>query len=333
MVNSDADATPQMTPPRDSAFRAEAWINSVELESKLDKCMTLIGNPNPHFESSEVLSKLYWPEDTHQNESIILDEVCKIAQIDPDASRHAPELLWYKSKGTSRYKIRNVPALQDAKHVKPSSRVLTIIVFRNLSPITVLSGKEFLDAWWQIAIASLWNRGVRHRGVSLGNLTVYRTRGRFVGVLNDYDLSWRKKDSPSGVKRTGAVPFMAIDLLVPEDTMGKVKRAYAHDVESFIWVLVWICLRYEDGKPLSKNRPLEEWLKLDAIECKNKKTYFWLVGFIYSRPSGSHEASWDLVKRCSAEAYSIYTPFGYRKLADHLAFNLLLEGPMQDGES
>lgn len=51
MVNSDADATPQMTPPRDSAFRAEAWIksipqaiSSVELESKLDKCLTLIGN-------------------------------------------------------------------------------------------------------------------------------------------------------------------------------------------------------------------------------------------------------------------------------------------------
>ncbi|KAG2125071.1 uncharacterized protein EDB93DRAFT_1192409, partial [Suillus bovinus] len=156
----------------------------------------------------------------------------------------------------------------------------------------------------------------------------YRLRGRFIAVLNDYDLSSFKRDGPSGLERTGSVPFMAINLLTPKAIAGEVKNVYAHDAESFIWVLTWICLRYEDGKLLGQNRPLEEWLKLDAFTCAENKSHFWTVNFSDARPSGSHEASWDLVERCYLGFQSLYTLKGYRKLADQLAFELLLEGPM-----
>ncbi|KAG2079136.1 hypothetical protein BDR04DRAFT_961306, partial [Suillus decipiens] len=76
---------------------------------------------------------------------------------------------------------------------------------------------------------ALWKGGVLHRDVSPGNLMVYRLRGKFIGVLNDYDLSSFKRDGPSGLERTGTIPFMAIDLLTPEAIAGEVEHLYAHD--------------------------------------------------------------------------------------------------------
>ncbi|KAG1806013.1 hypothetical protein EV424DRAFT_1544148 [Suillus variegatus] len=301
----------------------------LELELKFDKCMTCIcmrGRTtivfsvkskalsglqlDPHFELPELVSKLYWLEDTHQSEPIIFDEVRKIMQINSDAI---------------------APELKDVDQVKPGSRILTIIASRKLIPITTLSGKEFLTAWWQIVKChrALWKIGVRHRDVSPSNLTGYRTHGQFTGVLNDYDLSLFQRDSPNSFERTGTVLFMALDRLIPESMAGKVEHVYVHDAESFIWALTWICLRYEGGKLLSKNRPLEKWLKVDARACAEKKADF-LSGRIRDvRPSGSHEVSWDLVKKCFLGIHSLYSPFGCRKLADQSAFELLLEDPMQ----
>jgi hypothetical protein len=135
----------------------------------------------------------------------------------------------------------------------PGSRVLTIIVSRKLLPITVLSGKEFLAAWWQIVKSrvfpsparyyssttstghyALWKIGVHHRDVNPSNLTGYRLCGRFIGVVNDWDLSSVRRDSPSGLERMGTVPFMALDLLTPKAIAGKVEHMYVHDAESFI---------------------------------------------------------------------------------------------------
>ncbi|KIK40209.1 hypothetical protein CY34DRAFT_766274 [Suillus luteus UH-Slu-Lm8-n1] len=126
---------------------------------------------------------------------------------------------------------------------------------------------------------------------------------------------------------------MALNLLTPETITGSVGHVYAHDAELFIWVLTWVCLRYEDGKLLSKNRPLEEWLKFDAIRCRKEKNNFVAVGLRAHRPSESHKVSWDLVNKCLVGIYSIYSPSGYRKLTDQLAFELLLEGPILEHDT
>ncbi|KAG1730180.1 hypothetical protein EDB19DRAFT_2027536 [Suillus lakei] len=324
----------------------------LELDLKSDECITHFGirgrattvfpgkskalsglRRDPRFlnGSPKLVGQLYWPEMTRQSEPDILDEVYKIAQTDPDVRGHVPELVWfYKFEGTSTSRIRIALGLKDAEQAKQGSRVLYILVFRKLIPLATLSGKEFLAAWWQIVKCHrvLWKGGVLHRDVSPSNLMGYRLRGQFIGVLNDYDLSSFKRDGPSGLERTGTVPFMAVNLFMPEAIAGKVEHIYAHDAESFVWVLTWICLRYEGGKLLSKPRPLEELLKVDALVTAEKKTHFWSVQLSTMRPSGSHEVSWDLVKKCFLGIYSLYTPLGYRKLADQLAFELLLEGPM-----
>ncbi|KAG2052922.1 hypothetical protein BDR06DRAFT_490916 [Suillus hirtellus] len=233
----------------------------LELELKFDKCMTcdcMHGRTtivfsvkskavsglqlDPRFEPPELVAKLYWPEDTHQSEPIIFDEVCKITQINSDALRHAPRLVFfYKFKKTSTCKISIAPGLKDVDQVKPDSRILKVIASRKLIliPITTLSGKEFLTAWWQIVKChrALWKIGVHHRDVSPSNLTGYRTHGQFTGVLNDYDLSLFQRDSPNSLERTGTVLFMALDRLIPDSMAGKVEHVYAHDAESFIWAL------------------------------------------------------------------------------------------------
>ncbi|KAG1901759.1 uncharacterized protein F5891DRAFT_891347, partial [Suillus fuscotomentosus] len=248
------------------------------------------------------VAKFYWPEETRQSElDIILDEVYKIAQTDPDVRGHVPELVWFhKFQETSTSKIRVALGLKDAEQAEQGSRVLYVIVFRKLIPITMLSGEEFLAAWWQVVKChrALWKGGVLHRDVSPSNLMVYRLRGQYIGVLNDYDLSSFKRDGPMGLERTGTVPFMAVNLLTPHAMAGKVEHVYAHDAESLIWVLTWVSLRYEGGNLLSKNRPLEEWLKADASLCQARKTQFWSGGIRDVRPSGSHKKSWDLVEKC-----------------------------------
>jgi serine/threonine protein kinase len=58
---------------------------------------------------------------------------------------------------------------------------------------------------------ALWENGVHHHDISPSNLMVCKTSdGRWIGVLNDFDLS-STRDTPSGQECTGTVPFMALD--------------------------------------------------------------------------------------------------------------------------
>ncbi|KAG0693389.1 hypothetical protein DFH29DRAFT_964208 [Suillus ampliporus] len=90
---------------------------------------------------------------------------------------------------------------------------------------------------------------------------------------------------------------MAINLLEPEAIAGKVDHLYRHDAESLVWVLVWVCVRYEGGELLSKGRPLDEWLKVDAAACRKEKSDFVLRSQQKTfpvKPTSSHESNWDI---------------------------------------
>ncbi|KAG0693398.1 hypothetical protein DFH29DRAFT_1084235 [Suillus ampliporus] len=246
------------------------------VESKvLSKQLLERGEEQGHFNdipTHGLVAKLYWPEESRESEAQILKKVYEIAQSEQDVKGHVPEMIWcHKFEGTSTAKIRRALGMDDADQ---GSRVLYIIVFKKLLPITTLSGVEFLMAWWEVVRChyALWKKGVRHRDVSPSNIMVYKTPdGRFIGVLNDYDLS-STQCTPRGNERTGTVPFMAISLLTPKAIAGKVEHLYRHDAESLVWVLVWVCVRYEGGELLSKGRPLDDWLKADATGCLKEKS-------------------------------------------------------------
>ena len=144
----------------------------------------------------------------------------------------------------------------------------------------------------------LWMNGTLHRDISPSNLMVYKNaNNEWIGVLNDYDLSSTQQDGPIGNERTGTIPFMAIDLLTDGAIESKVEHLYRHDAESLIWVLAWVCLRYEDGK-LRNNRLLDEWLKADAKQCRKEKNDFILVGCHDVHPSPSHQFNWETARTC-----------------------------------
>ncbi|KAH7881687.1 hypothetical protein F5I97DRAFT_1963449 [Phlebopus sp. FC_14] len=208
-----------------------------------------------HSSEDPLIAKVFWAEESHTSEPNILKKVYEVAEKNDD--------------DTSTALIRKRLGLN-----VNGSRVLYVIVFRKLEPITALTGDDFLRAWWDTVRCHfvLWTNGVRHRDVSPSNLMYRIVNGKIVGVLNDFDLA-SLGDGVTGTERTGTVPFMALDLLTEEALRGEVKHLYEHDAESFIWVLTWISLRYSNGQPM-RNKALDQWLIVDAVTCMKEKLHF-----------------------------------------------------------
>jgi hypothetical protein len=147
----------------------------------------------------------------------------------------------------------------------------------------------------------LWQGGVYHRDVSVPNMMWRKDKnGTLIGVLNNYDLSSLAiAQDPQGNKCTGTVPFMALDLLSKQGQRGEIKHLYRHDLESFMWVLAWVCLHYKGGKLLTSGRPLDEWATKDAETVAKEKTFFLYHLWDYQRP-GIDQHMWRLMVHCFA---------------------------------
>ncbi|KAH7927549.1 hypothetical protein BV22DRAFT_264501 [Leucogyrophana mollusca] len=244
-----------------------------------------------------MVAKIFWPEDSRDSEAAILKKVEELAKGNPTVDGHVPEVLFVHKFENSTAELRRALGIANPQK---GSRTLYIIVFRKLSPITDLSGAEFLSAWWDCVLChrDLWKGGVHHRDISAGNLMYYRNRdGVVVGVLNDFDLAtFVIGKGPTGNQRTGTVPFMARQLLTKEGLDGEITHVYRHEVESFIWVLVWVSLRLHQGHERNdKSRCLDLWLKADEEQCRKEKNDFLLHHEKFS-PSFAHKDNWVLAK-------------------------------------
>ncbi|OAX34638.1 hypothetical protein K503DRAFT_785624 [Rhizopogon vinicolor AM-OR11-026] len=236
-----------------------------------DMLSSLPRDPRSLNDTKGLAAKLYWPEEMRQSEPDILRGVYKIA--DGEQARisnggrqqvvgHVPGMVWFhKFEETSTANIGRALGTDDTEL---GSRIFCIIVFRRL--------------WASVIVTS-----------APSNLMFYETSsGVIIGVLNDYDLS-SAGDTPTGNERTGTLPFMAMELLTKAALEGKVEHLYRHDAESFIWVLTWVCLRYEKDQ-LIEDRPLDHWLKVGAIRCREKKHDFLGDGRFNAQPTSSHQA-------------------------------------------
>ena len=98
-------------------------------------------------------------------------------------------------------------------------------------------------------------------------------KGKIYGVLNDFDLSYQMRDDqpdpnqPSSNQRTGTLPFMAVDLLKDNPPV----HGYRHDLESFMWVILFHIGQYQDGKSVGKSGPYYEWLLGNRDKMMNQK--------------------------------------------------------------
>ena len=123
-----------------------------------------------------------------------------------------------------------------------------------------------------------FNGGVLHRDISQSNILLRpRDDTSGYGFLIDLDYAVRidnrtfEPTSSGANHRTGTLPFMAIGILRCED----MRHLYAHDVESFVYVLLWICLYDRNHRgyvPDDKEGLIEKLKLLKALKVKDDLT-------------------------------------------------------------
>ena len=93
------------------------------------------------------------------------------------------------------------------------------------------------------------------------------------GFLIDFDLAIRlDREEPSGAKRrTGTKVFMSIGALLGD------QHTFLHDLESFFWVLFWICIHCLGPKERGKVRhrkvdPYEQWNYAEPQDLAKRKS-------------------------------------------------------------
>jgi hypothetical protein len=88
---------------------------------------------------------------------------------------------------------------------------------------------------------SLYVKGkILHRDISSNNIIITNPEmaDGFKGMLIDLDLAKVRDSGPSGARhQTGTMQFMAVEVL------RKTDHTYRHDLESFFYVLLWMCAR------------------------------------------------------------------------------------------
>ena len=99
----------------------------------------------------------------------------------------------------------------------------------------------------------------------------YRNEDRDVGVLNDLDMAAVIPSSGApNTDRTGTIPFMALQLF----SGWSVVHMFRHDVESFLWVFLWVCGCSDGSSKEVLVDPYEEWRELGMRDCTQKRRLF-----------------------------------------------------------
>ncbi|KAK7414966.1 hypothetical protein QQZ08_012468 [Neonectria magnoliae] len=141
---------------------------------------------------------------------------------------------------------------------------------------------------------SLHKAGFLHRDISINNLMINEDDDNpsWPSFLIDLDLSIKEqRDGSSGAKgKTGTRAFMAIGVLLGE------QHSFMHDLESFFWVLFWICIHYnrpDEGRVVPR---FDKWNYVDMEELAMSK-------------KGVVDDEGDFLKIAEAYFTSYYRPF------------------------
>ncbi|KAK7178371.1 serine threonine-protein kinase sgk2, partial [Paraphaeosphaeria sporulosa] len=112
--------------------------------------------------------------------------------------------------------------------------------------------------------------GLLQSDISPNNLMVNEDKDNpsWPAFIIDLDLAIREqREKSSGAQgKTGTRAFMAIGVLLDDEN-----HSFMHDLESFFWVLFWICVHYT-GPNQGRTVPrFDKWNYLDAEELAGAK--------------------------------------------------------------
>jgi len=92
----------------------------------------------------DLVVKVYWPEASRTGEAEIIKKACQIAEEDDDVKGHIPDLICSHD-----FKEHSTERIREALGISSKGRVLRVMLFRRLYPITELIGEEFWKAFWE----------------------------------------------------------------------------------------------------------------------------------------------------------------------------------------
>ncbi|EPQ61234.1 hypothetical protein GLOTRDRAFT_109367 [Gloeophyllum trabeum ATCC 11539] len=227
--------------------------------------------------------KDYWTDVTREFTEAEFLEEARNAGIENVCQLVDEEILTFRGKEDTTDLVR--PAIRakkgKKKYPKQDCRVHRRLVLQPFaeSIVEFETKRELIKAFIDVIQAHkalLEKVGILHRDISLNNIMLAATRdaaGQRRGVLIDLDYAMRysedeaeqgKQRKTATAERTGTTPFMALDLLWGG---GGVSHRPEWDLESFFYVLFWICVLY-DGPRNSERR----------ISFKQTPLYHWTEG-------------------------------------------------------
>ncbi|KAH7635875.1 hypothetical protein B0T09DRAFT_317597 [Sordaria sp. MPI-SDFR-AT-0083] len=161
---------------------------------------------------------------------------------------------------------------------KASSRVALLAALEGC-----IDGHDFLRT----------NAGLLHKDISINNLIINEDDNNpsWPSFLIDLDLAVRKeRESTSGAKGiTGTRAFIAIGILLGE------QHSFMHDLESFFWVLFWICVHYDGPNKSKVVRKFDKWSYCDLESLASLK-------------KGEVDHEGDFIKSAKANFTPYYQP-------------------------
>lgn len=178
-----------------------------------------------------------------------------------------------------------------------------------LEPISNAKGLVFIHAWIdcyrgkysayspqkslliavRVAHFQHWLHGRKQGGIGLQNFMYNPRTGR--GTFYDPDIAVVRK--PGGhectaTECTSTIPFIALDLLGKWYIDGRTARLYRHDLESCIWILLYVLFR---GRSDAQDAMLNAWNTGDYDLCQAKKNAFlWDANW---KPSCDYAEVWS----------------------------------------
>lgn len=158
---------------------------------------------------------------------------------------------------------------------------------------------------------SLLNAGILHRDISVGNIML--TENEDDGFLIDLDLAIKISDihASGAPSKTGTKVFMAIGALLGEP------HNFMHDLESFFWVLFWICIHHDgfDKEGKAKRRIIsqyEDW-NFHSTEVLASLKVGQISRGIFDTVSGYFTDHCKPLAPCLQQMHTVVFPAGNRR--------------------
>lgn len=179
---------------------------------------------------------------------------------------NAPLPSGKRTCSSSSTKDRGNPAEWDRVHRRVIIRDYGKPIYKASSRVAMLAALECCIEGYE----SLYTKTrLLQCDISKGNLMMNEEDDKsWRAFIIDLDLAIKEqRDESSGARgKTGTRAFMAIGVLLGE------KHSLKHDLESFFWVLFWICIHYSEPDKKARVVPqFEEWNYVDMEKLAKLK--------------------------------------------------------------